>query len=335
MAIEEVKAWFGEEFGDRERRLSSYDQMENFILASHTDWNIAPSTDKIVRKFEAEIASVSDQELAFLLVHSGYIPETYGADSSQETLYSKLIEALVKTWAMRIGFDQSVLPTQKSSKEDITIADAEGVIVCDAKSYRLGRSQKAPNVKDALKQGDIKKWLSAYPPERRIGGLVTFPSQHDWNSGSDFYAYLTDYTSPVMMLFYEHLAFLLLARISKSKITSFLRGHQSHFPAAHTAKSSNRALYFAVLDRAIINTSDLNWADFSVGADFIVREKASHTKDTLEKFLIADKKAIADHILESQLTVEELVKELSDARFMQKHHNLVRQVVNIKSFRKL
>ncbi len=48
------------------------------------------------------------------------------------------------------------------------------VIVCDAKSFRLGRSQKAPNVKVDLKLADIQKWLSNYDEDQRIGGGFLF-----------------------------------------------------------------------------------------------------------------------------------------------------------------
>ncbi|MCP5170117.1 MAG: HindIII family type II restriction endonuclease [Hahellaceae bacterium] len=82
-----------------------------------------------------------------MIVHSGYIPESYEADSSAETLYSKLIETVVLEWSKRIGFKNSKLPTQKASMEDVSILDDHHVIVCDAKSFRLGRSQGAPNVK--------------------------------------------------------------------------------------------------------------------------------------------------------------------------------------------
>ena len=58
----------------------------------------------------------------------------------------------------------------KSGYEDVTIFLDNNAIVCDAKSFRLGRSQKAPNVKDFIKLQDIRHWLSRY--DKKIGGLL-------------------------------------------------------------------------------------------------------------------------------------------------------------------
>ena len=129
---------------------------------------------------------MTNDDFALLVMHSGYIPEFYLPDSSQETLYSKLIESLVCEWARRIGFTDSFLQTQKSNKEDVTIKRRNNVIVCDAKSFRLGRSQAAPNVKDTIKKQAYTTWLDQYN-ETKVGGLVTFPSLHDWKKGSEAY----------------------------------------------------------------------------------------------------------------------------------------------------
>ena len=92
-----------------ENRKLSYDYIETFITKNVVDWSVAPNTDLIESLFSAEIGAMSKKEFAFLVFHSGYIPEFYPHDSSQETLYSKLIESLVCEWAKRIGFTNSYL----------------------------------------------------------------------------------------------------------------------------------------------------------------------------------------------------------------------------------
>ncbi|MHB8236203.1 MAG: HindIII family type II restriction endonuclease [Acidithiobacillus ferrivorans] len=205
--MDDIADFFGKAYRDKETRISSYNYIENFISREHINWSISPQTATIVDHFLNEISGLPLPDLAFLVVHSGYIPESYAADSSAETLYSKLIEAVVMVWAKKIGFANSILQTQKSSMEDVSIIDGTHVIVCDTKSFRLGRSQAAPNVKDVLKHADIAKWLSAHHNKHALGGLVTLPSQHDWKSGSDFYQYTTDKSSPTACLYYEHLAY--------------------------------------------------------------------------------------------------------------------------------
>lgn len=329
-----IDKWFGGELVEKEARFLNYDLVEEFIADAHLDWSVAPVTAKVVCDFQSLLSDLPDRKFAFLVCHSGYIPEIYAADSAAETLYSKLIEVIVQQWALRIGFDRSVLPTQKSSKEDVTIQDADSVIVCDAKSYRLGRSQKAPNVKDALKQGDIRKWLRAYPEGQQLGGLVTFPSQHDWTSGSDFYMYLTDYTSPIVMLFYEHLSFLLLNNVDRGLLKKIYRSHRSLFPKAYSRIEKNRSVYFEILDRELIGRSGSEPQEFFELSDFISREKATYSLGKLHQHLRESRLEIENNI-ERTMSKKDLVRELADARFNSLNSNFLRQAVNIELFRKL
>lgn len=147
-----ITTYFGPALRSVDTRKQSYDLLRTFITENH-NWNgtTAPDSDVLVPQLSTILAKLTTQEFAFLLCHSGFIPEEFEPDSSEETIYTKMIEVVVGEWARRLGFDQTVLPKQKSSTEDITVADDKHLIVCDAKSFRLGRSQKAPNVKDALK----------------------------------------------------------------------------------------------------------------------------------------------------------------------------------------
>ncbi|EOB7984979.1 HindIII family type II restriction endonuclease [Pseudomonas aeruginosa] len=336
MAVEIKKLmgkWFGEAFTENEARYQSYELLENFIRDSHTDWDAAPATEKLAAEFSKILGGMDDREFSFLLCHSGYIPETYKADSSQETLYTKLIEALACEWAKRIGFHESCMPTQKSSKEDVTISDGENIIVCDTKSYRLGRSQAAPNVKDALKKGDIKKWLSHHKAGKKVGGLVTFPSQHDWKNGSDFYLYLTDKNSPIAMVFYEHMAFMLLNDMKKESILEFFERHSEIFPQEEENKSGSRKVYFEQLTAHLLDTGKEAWSNFSPLAEHIVSEQAYHTKRTLDEYLASEKAAA--YAWANSLPIEKLKEELASLRYQLDNQNFIRQRDNILKFRKL
>jgi hypothetical protein len=157
-------------------REHSYNYIERFIERQTNNYKYLIDTSMLLAKFQEDISKLHDNDLAFLLIHSGLIPEHYKADSSEETFYSKLCEDLIREWAVRIGFDKSYLPTMKSSTEDVTILnDKNELIVCDGKAFRLGRSQAAPNVKDMLKEGDIPKWLHSHSSDHTtIGGWLSF-----------------------------------------------------------------------------------------------------------------------------------------------------------------
>lgn len=331
----EIKKWFGDDFVNYSKRYISYNFIKQYIADEYVDWNYAPNTSLISEKFARTLKEMNDYQFAFLLCHNGYIPEVYKPDSSQETLYSKLVEVVVSEWAFRIGFTSSSLPTQKSSKEDITISDGENIIVADAKSYRLGRSQAAPNVKDALKKGDIIKWLAHYDPSKynRVGGLVAFPSQHDWKNGSDFYLYLTDKNSPIIMLFYEHMAFMLLSGMNKNALLNFFNNHHEIFPEEELNKIGSRAVYFDKLCLNLLNTGGMKWSDFLSVANYISSEKATATLSELENLLAEEKVKSMDWA--NSLTADDAKKQLADIKYQLDNQNLIRQKNNILSFRKL
>ena len=323
----EIEKWFGHQFLDERFRKESYDLLESFIQDGRGKWQGAAPTERIVKEFEQLVANMDDKAFGFLLTHTGYIPETYEHDSSEETLFSKLIEVLVGSWATRIGFSATVLPTAKSSVEDVTISDGVHLIVCDAKSFRLGRSQKAPNVKDALKQGDILKWLERHQEGIRLGGLVTFPSQHDWSSGSDVYQYLTDKSSPITMLFYEHLSLMLLVGGAKGHIVTYFKNHANLFPKSISKSEKNRDAYYTILHRELVSRNSDDWKGFYPAADFIIRERVSHAVSSLRSHLTEIESEVAADV--AAMAEEDLRKELIQARTSLRCMRLARQIDNI------
>lgn len=324
-----LKTFFGEKYLDVKERRLSYDYIETFIENHHSDWSNAPDTDGISIKFAKEIEGLSKQDLAFLICHSGYIPELYGHDSSQETLYSKLIEVLVCEWAVKIGFTGSFVQTQKSSREDVTIIKDKTVIVCDAKSYRLGRSQAAPNVKDTLKKADYRKWLSNYPDDKfePLAGLVTFPSLHKWRKGGDAILYATDHSIPIPILFYEQMAFFLVQEVGADALIDFIKKYSEHFPTP----TSNQHDYLRKIAFNLFAEHAKEYGLFNALMRKILEEKARWTVDSIEGRLQKAKTLIKEKI--EKVPVDKLKEQLIESEYQRRFYKVIRQIGNIRRFR--
>lgn len=125
-----------------------------FALEKFVELGDKEDSEKIASAFKKHLSShYDDEKFCKLLSCAGFIPDFYPNDSSEETLFSKLTKVLVAEWADRMGFESNIVKT-KSGYEDINFSIGEKTVVCDAKSFRLGRSQQAPNVKDFLKPPD-------------------------------------------------------------------------------------------------------------------------------------------------------------------------------------
>ena len=305
--MEDIVRFFGKKYANKDARIASYDYIEQFIAKSHTDWSVTAVTGKIVKNFIKKLQQLTNEDFSFLVTHCGYIPEAYGKDSSQETLYSKLIETVVLEWSIRIGFTKSLLPTQKASMEDVSILDENHIIVCDAKSFRLGRSQGAPNVKDVLKHADIKKWLSPYKDKIKLGGLVTFPSQHDWKKGSDFYQYTTDKSSPTASLYYEHLSFFMISGMNSKNLIKLFQNYPKLFPNKISKSKNNRAQYYSVMENFLFSEHSELWSEFNQTAGKIISEKVYHCVHSLD-----------DHIKNIRTELEKKYATESDIEILRK-----------------
>ena len=332
---ERLVKYFGKDF-TKEQRVNSYDLIENFISDNVKDWSQSPDTDKISADFGVLISKFTKEDFAFLLCHAGYIPEFYEHDSSQETLYSKLIEVLVCEWAKRAGFKDSYIQKQKASKEDVTIQIDNTVIVCDAKSYRLGRSQAAPNVKDTIKKADYEKWQKWWtvsePHEKygklnSVGGLITFPSLHRWKGSSDAYLYSTDSSRPIVIIFYEHLAYFLLKGCDYNIIVNLMSNYPKLFPEA----SKNQHTYFETILKFMF---DKDWDHFfeylKLFAE-IVKEKVIHTVERITTHLEESKKRIQLEI--EAIAIDKLKDTLIESRLENECGQILKQLENIKKFR--
>lgn len=219
------------------------------------------STDEICVKFEKKVNGLSDIEFANLLLFSGFIPDLYANDSSEETLYSKLVEVLIYIWAKRVNITCNYVK-QKASYEDVNMDINGKSIVCDVKCFRLGRSQKAPNVKDFIKLEDIRKWLNRY--NNKLGGLVIYPDTHEWSSGSDAYQYCTTKEVPTLMLPYKYLSLILSYKDNFDYIELLrLWNYDKFFPKPLTKAEKNKEKYWTTINSVIQNILNIGKTPFS------------------------------------------------------------------------
>lgn len=197
-------------------KLSNVFYFKNIVDRYYPDEN-RPAVDiqSVVTVVKDDIKKLSDEDFIEVIT-SCFIPDLYSGMGKCEKLFTKLTELMVGEWWRRMGGSYN-LPTKKSGTEDVELIYNTISIACDAKVFRLGRSQKAPNVKDFLKLASVKLWIDNLNTHYKkskvdrsvIGGLVTYSSLHEWESDSEVYEECTNHSTPVVMLPYEVLALLL------------------------------------------------------------------------------------------------------------------------------
>lgn len=197
--------------GDVQMNLDNVFYFKKIVDALYPDED-RPAVDiqSVVDEVRENIKSLSDSDFNEVII-SCFIPDLYSGMGKCEKLFTKLTELMVGEWWRRMGGTYR-LPTKKSGTEDVELKYNGTSIVCDAKVFRLGRSQKAPNVKDFLKLASVALWiknLEESGPNHVIGGLVTYSSLHEWESDSEVYEECTNHDTPVVMLPYEVMALLL------------------------------------------------------------------------------------------------------------------------------
>lgn len=319
-------------------RENSYNCIERFIERETSNYTISIQTNILLEKFQKYISQLSNADLAFLLIHSGLIPEHYKPDSSEETFYSKLCEDLIREWSVRIGFTKSYLPTMKSSTEDVTILnDRNELIVCDGKAFRLGRSQAAPNVKDMLKEGDISKWLHPHTSlYTTIGGMVVFPSTHDWKSSTDFYQYTSNKKQPILALNYEHLSYMLIKGITSDFIINSLKNYHEIFPEQLRKKDSkikNRDKYYENFEKYFFGDDLEFWNLFKEFSSIVINEKCFDTASKLTTRIDSVKASIIQNF--NQINDINLLRNLAIKSETQNQTEIFnKQLNNIQKFRK-
>lgn len=197
-------------------KISNVFYFKNIVDEIYPDENRPPvEIASVVSKVKDSLYSLTDSDFCEIMI-SCFIPDLYSGMGKKEKLFTKLTELMVGEWWRRMGGTYN-LPTKKSGTEDVELLYQNISIVCDVKVFRLGRSQKAPNVKDFLKLASVRLWIDnlnnhyakSGSHTHVIGGLITYSSLHEWESDSEVYEECTNPDTPVVMFPYEILALLL------------------------------------------------------------------------------------------------------------------------------
>lgn len=241
---------------------------KNIVDTYYPDEDRPPvDIQQVVSVVKRDIQKLSDADFIEVII-SCFIPDLYSGMGKCEKLFTKLTELMVGEWWRRLGGSYH-LPTKKSGTEDVELIYRNTSIVCDAKVFRLGRSQKAPNVKDFLKLASVRLWIdnlkksyhSKGTRQTIIGGLVTYSSLHEWESDSEVYEECTNHSTPVVMLPYEVLS-LLLDYKDRFNITDLMKLWDYENNAVTTSRQ--KASYWAYITRFICNLisiSEKQYAD--------------------------------------------------------------------------
>ena len=296
--------------------------------------NIKINNDTIAKDFDLHLRTLSTDIFIEKFIYTGYIPDIYASDSSEETLFAKLVEVMTAEWARRMGFHSQYIK-QKSSYQDVDIVISDRVVVCDAKSFRLGRSQMAPNVKDFLKLADIAKWLDRYSEAKRLGGLIVYPCKHEWAKGSDVYQYCSTKATPTLMLPYKYLAFLLKYSTQyDTKNLVQLWDHARIFPVALKNKATNKKDYWDIINQEIIRITKttpevlsifMSSADQSINN--CIKANIAYLQKVLENIKIQKRRQL------NQLDKRQLEDRLLNIMIEKDSKNIGQSLININKFR--
>lgn len=290
-------------------------------------------TNKVIEDFFKVLERINDNKFIDLLIKSGYIPDLYEPDSREETLYTKLCEAMEVEWAKRMGYD-SYTVTQKSSYEDVVIKINKKTIVSDTKTFRLSRSQLAPNVKDFVKPEDYKKWLERHE-DIKLGGLVVYPQLHEWVKGSDAHSYCSDKENPIVMLPFHYLGYLLYAKNNnalKFKTVNLekLWEYERIFPQ----KTKNRILYWKTINKELLKItgdSTENFKSFLKNCDDKLYSFVKERQNIIEKYIKTIEEKINSEV--DTYKEEDLRKLLSECMKSNETKNLIDLKNRITNFR--
>lgn len=265
-------------------------------------------TEAIVKEFEEEIENKDDNELIEALIICGYIPDLYEADSSKETLFTKLCEVIEVIWARRMGFDAKAI-TQKSGYEDVEIVINDKIIVSDTKSFRLSRSQAAPNVKDFVKPEDYRTWLSRKEEDKRLGGLVVYPQLHEWAKLSNAHKYCSDKTNPIVMLPFHYLAYLLKTKNELGYDTNQLV-ELWDFNSIFEQTFENRIEYWKIINNKIISITGDSPNNF--------KRFLQDSEEKMYKFVLEQQELIKQAILQKEVEIEEDLSAIDEEHLRDK-----------------
>lgn len=279
-----------------------------------TDATKRVNTQKIVNTTKEEIKKLTNEGFIEVLI-SCFIPDTYRDQGKKEKLYTKLSELLVGEWWRRMG-GVYVLPTKKSGTEDVEMILDNRSIVCDSKIFRLGRSQKAPNVKDFLKLASVVTWMrnlkQKYADEGVeqdiIGGLVTYSSFHEWEKDSEVYQECSNQDTSVLMLPYEVLGLLLKM---KDKFTLADLLELWDYKKIGMKESKNKEAYWKTVESFLCGLLDLDEEKY--------KEEINKYRDKIVAARDKYRKLVCDDMKDKKTQIEQKINAFDNIEELKEH----------------
>lgn len=288
--------------------------IKNIVDSKITENTPRVQTQKIVEETKTAITLLKDEDFIEVMIGC-FIPDTYKDQGKKEKLYTKLSELVVGEWWRRMG-GTYILPTKKSGTEDVEMILVDKSIVCDSKIFRLGRSQKAPNVKDFLKLASVVTWINnlnaRYKSEKKkhgvVGGLVTYSSFHEWESDSEVYLECSNQVTSVVMLPYEVLA-LLLKNKSKFVLADLLGLWD--YKKIGMKESKEKSVYWKTVESFLRTLLHLDEKQYQKEIKEF-RDKIVEAKDKYRKL-------VEDDIKNKHDTIEKTINAFTDLDELKKH----------------
>lgn len=153
-------------------------------------------SNRLEGELSREVAKDGASSVLDHLVLCGTIPEKYGHDSSEEKLYSKYTDILLKLSFERIGLRARVVKERADSADVEVILNRNIAFVADAKAFRLSRTAK--NQKD-FKVQQMHSWKRG-----KAHAIVVCPIFQLPSSSSQIYQQAS--TSDVCLMSWSHLS---------------------------------------------------------------------------------------------------------------------------------
>ncbi|MFI4977623.1 MAG: HindIII family type II restriction endonuclease [Solirubrobacterales bacterium] len=157
-----------------------------------------PSFESKAARVDGFVRALSRAQLGRLLGESGFIPEEYAHDSSDEKLYAKAMDSLVAAALRAVGYSAEATRERSDAADVLATRTGYGVVL-DAKAFRLSRT--ALNPKD-YKITALSGWRGDHRYAALVGPLAGFPDRT-----SRLFEEAAD--SNVTLLTFSHLQFML------------------------------------------------------------------------------------------------------------------------------
>ncbi len=169
--------------------------------------------------------------------------------------------------------------------------------------------------------------LSSYNPANRIGGLLTFPSLHLWSKASDVFSYVSDGSTPIVLILYEQMSYMIYRGIGHQKLIELME----NYSVVHTTSSKSPNEYFSKILPFLYESNMIDWEKFKNLSYEIIKERVNHTIERIEEYLIQTKENIKFEI--ESIAIENLKNSLIESQFNQICGQLEKQLHNIRGFR--